>query len=62
MESNTIFDILNGGLMKNLLSAIEESGVTAAQAREIPRFLENAINAKNEELLAREPFTAATDC
>ena len=60
METESIFDILNGGLMKELLTLIEKSGVSAAQAREIPHFLEDAINSKNEELLSRERFSTST--
>lgn len=62
METESVFDILNGGLMEKLLSLIEESGLSAAQAREIPQFLENAINSKNEQLLAREQFSASVSC
>lgn len=62
MESKSICDILNGGLMRQLLSLIEESGVSASQAREIPHFLEDAINSKNEQLLSKERFSTFTDC
>ena len=59
MENKSVFEFLDNGLLHEILKLIEESGMSAAQARDIPRLLEDAINSKNEELLSRSQFSAA---